>query len=137
MLNSYPALPATTTDTELIKYKGFQVAPAELEALLLEHPLVADSAVIGIYDESEATELPVAFITLSADSNKGNSDELAKQVRQWVDSRVSNHKKLRGGVRVRSEIPKSPSGKILRRVLRDELAQEAKGRKGQSLMAKL
>lgn len=120
---------------ELIKYKGYQVAPAEMEALLLEHPKVQDAAVVGIYDQSEATELPVAFI-VAGDNHKGSAEELSREVRQWVDSKVANHKKLRGGVRVRDAIPKSPSGKILRRLLRDELAEEAKSRSG-SLMAKL
>lgn len=111
---------------ELIKYKGFQVAPAEMEALLLEHPDVADAACIGIYDEAEATELPLAFIVLAASYN-GAREQLEQNVRKWIDGRVASHKKLRGGVRVRQEIPKSPSGKILRRLLRDEIAQEKKG----------
>ncbi|CAO1629029.1 unnamed protein product [Parajaminaea phylloscopi] len=108
---------------ELIKYKGFQVAPAEMEALLLEHPDVADAACIGIYDEEEATELPLAFIVPAANYT-GAPAALEKNVRAWVDGRVAGHKKLRGGVRVREEIPKSPSGKILRRLLRDEIAQK-------------
>lgn len=120
---------------ELIKYKGFQVAPAEMEALLLQHPRVGDAACIGVYDEAEATENVMAFIVPSADWS-GSQGELAKEVRAWVDRQVANHKKLRGGVRVRAEIPKSPSGKILRRLLRDEVAAEIQD-KAQAAKSKL
>ena len=96
---------------ELIKYKGFQVAPAELEALMITHPEVADVAVIGVPDE-EAGELPKAFVVAARDDL--DSDELM----DWVAGQVSPQKKIRQ-VEVIEEIPKSPSGKILRRVLRD------------------
>ena len=96
---------------ELIKYKGFQVAPAELEALIITHPEVADVAVIGVPDE-EAGELPKAFVVAVG-------DELdADQMMEWVAGQVSPQKKIRL-VELVDEIPKSPSGKILRRVLRD------------------
>ena len=96
---------------ELIKYKGFQVAPAELEALIITHPEVADVAVIGVPDE-EAGELPKAFVVAVG-------DELdADQMMDWVARQVSPQKKIRL-VELVDEIPKSPSGKILRRVLRD------------------
>jgi acyl-CoA synthetase (AMP-forming)/AMP-acid ligase II len=116
---------------ELIKYKGFQVAPAEIEAMLLTHPKVADSAVIGVYKPSEATELPRAYVVPRADAgiDVNNADQVkafADEVRQWFDSRVANHKKLRGGVCVESLIQKSPSGKILRRLYRDRIVAEAK-----------
>ncbi|OLY80599.1 putative 4-coumarate-CoA ligase 1 [Smittium mucronatum] len=105
---------------ELIKYKGFQVPPAELEALLLGHPHVADAAVIGKYVENQATEVPKAFITLKKDLPPNTTVESASSsIKDWVDSQVSNHKKLRGGVHVIDVIPKSAAGKILRRVLRD------------------
>ena len=92
---------------ELIKYKGFQVAPAELEALLLEHPQITDAAVIGRPDE-EAGEIPVAYIVgegLTADA-----------VMQFVSERVAPYKKVRA-VEFIDQIPKSASGKILRREL--------------------
>jgi acyl-CoA synthetase (AMP-forming)/AMP-acid ligase II len=95
---------------ELIKYKGFQVAPAELEALLQTHPAVVDVAVIGVPDE-EAGELPKAFVVAGAEV----TDE---ELLDYVAQRVSPHKRVRVIERVQ-EIPKSPSGKILRRVLRD------------------
>ena len=95
---------------ELIKYKGFQVAPAELEALLLTHPAVADTAVIPSPDE-EAGEVPKAFVVL-----KAGSEAAAEELMSFVAARVAPHKKLRL-VEFIDQIPKSPSGKILRRVL--------------------
>lgn len=114
---------------ELIKYKGNQVAPAELEALLLQNSKVADCAVLGIYDDSEATEFPRGYVVPA--ESAGVKDEktkaaFEKEIQDWVNKQVANHKKLRGGVRVIEVVPKSPSGKILRRILRDQQAQEAK-----------
>jgi 4-coumarate--CoA ligase len=97
---------------ELIKYKGFQVPPAELEALLLEHPAVADAAVIGLPDD-EAGEIPVAFVVLKA----GRQADAAA-IQAHVASQVAHYKQLRR-VEFVGAIPKSASGKILRRVLRD------------------
>jgi acyl-CoA synthetase (AMP-forming)/AMP-acid ligase II len=98
---------------ELIKYKGFQVPPAELEALLISHPAVTDAAVIGVPDE-EAGELPKAFVV--AEEN-ARDDELL----EYVAERVAPQKRIRLIERVK-EIPKSPSGKILRRVLAEREA---------------
>ena len=109
---------------ELIKYKGFQVAPAELEGLLVGNHLVADACVVGIYDEAQATELPLAFV-VKAEKYKGMEDEkLENEICKWVASKVSNHKRLRGGIRFVNDIPKSAAGKILRRVLRDQIKEE-------------
>ena len=96
---------------ELIKYKGFQVAPAELEALLLSHPKIADAAVIGVRDE-EGEEVPKAFVVLREPMGPD-------EIMDFVASRVAPHKKVRR-VEVVDQIPKSPTGKILRRVLRDK-----------------
>jgi acyl-CoA synthetase (AMP-forming)/AMP-acid ligase II len=93
---------------ELIKYKGSQVAPAELEALLLTHPAIADAAVIGIPDE-EAGEVPKAFVV-------PNAPLTPRGVTAFVAEHVAPYKKVRA-VELVDEIPKSPSGKILRRVL--------------------
>jgi acyl-CoA synthetase (AMP-forming)/AMP-acid ligase II len=98
---------------ELIKYKGFQVPPAELEALLISHPAVADAAVIGVPDE-EAGELPKAFVVAEEET----TDE---ELLEFVAERVSPQKRVRLIERV-EEIPKSPSGKILRRVLAEREA---------------
>jgi acyl-CoA synthetase (AMP-forming)/AMP-acid ligase II len=93
---------------ELIKYKGFQVAPAELEALLLSHPAIADVAVIPSPDE-EAGEVPKAFIVLKGEATP-------ESIMAWVAERVSPQKKIRR-IQFVDEVPKSLSGKILRRVL--------------------
>ncbi len=99
---------------ELIKYKGFQVAPAELEALCVEHPGVTDAAVIPVPDE-EAGEIPKAFLVLKDDGTTPSD------VQEFVAGKVSTYKQIRA-VEVVEEIPKSASGKILRRVLRDREA---------------
>lgn len=93
---------------ELIKYKGLQVAPAELEALLLGHPGIADAAVIPVPDP-DAGEIPKAFVVL-------RSPLTAEQVMAFIAERVSSYKKVRQ-VEFVDAIPKSPSGKILRRLL--------------------
>jgi 4-coumarate--CoA ligase len=108
---------------EMIKYKGFQVPPAELEALLLTHLLVEDVIVIGIVDCSQATELPRAYI-VPRDRSILTTDEtsraaIADAIIKWTAENVSNHKKLRGGIVFVDSIPKSPSGKLLRRVIRE------------------
>lgn len=97
---------------ELIKYKGFQVAPAELEAVLLEHPSVADAAVIPSPDE-EAGEVPKAFVVLRSN---GEASPTTEELISYVAARVAPHKKIRR-LELIDQIPKSPSGKILRRVL--------------------
>ena len=107
--------------------KGFQVAPAELEAILLQHPSISDVAVLGKgshdpddvssvtvqgVDDERSGELPQAFVVR-------NSDELSEQeVEDFVKGQVAEHKQLKGGVNFIKEIPKSPSGKILRRLLK-------------------
>ena len=93
---------------ELIKVKGYQVAPAELESLLLDHPLIADAAVIPVFD-AESGEAPKAFVVARGAVS-------AEDVRAFIHERVSHYKRLREVVFV-DTIPKSPSGKILRRVL--------------------
>ncbi|VVC29735.1 AMP-binding, conserved site,AMP-binding enzyme, C-terminal domain,AMP-dependent synthetase/ligase [Cinara cedri] len=97
---------------ELIKYNGYQVAPAELEALLLTHPDIEDAAVIGLPNIS-AGELPMAFIVKSQNSTLSEEDVVL-----FVHRQVSAQKRLRGGVQFVNSIPKNPSGKILRRVLK-------------------
>jgi acyl-CoA synthetase (AMP-forming)/AMP-acid ligase II len=96
---------------ELIKYKGYQVPPAELEALLVGHPAVADAAVIPIPDEAGG-EAPKACVVCAGDEI--DADELMA----WVAERVAPYKRIRA-VEVVDEIPKSASGKIMRRLLRD------------------
>lgn len=99
---------------ELIKYKGVAVPPAEVEAVLLNHPSIVDTAVVGVPD-GEAGELPRAYIVLAPGAVLSPADVAA-----WVHARVSPHKRLRGGVVAVAAIPKSPAGKVLRRLLVQE-----------------
>ncbi|KAL7778180.1 hypothetical protein CFE70_004857 [Pyrenophora teres f. teres 0-1] len=105
---------------ELIKVKGMQVAPAELEALLLDHPDVQDVAVIGVH--ANDTELPRAYIVLRTADKK--TPATAETIKSWLAERVSRFKRLEGGVHFVDAIPKNPTGKILRRELREMAAGE-------------
>ena len=96
---------------ELIKYKGYQVPPAELEALLLSHESIADAAVIGVQDD-EGEEVPKAFVVLQPGAEMD-----ADAVMSFVAENVAPHKKVRQ-VAFIEQIPKSASGKILRKDLR-------------------
>ncbi|MBS1843018.1 MAG: AMP-binding protein [Actinobacteria bacterium] len=97
---------------ELIKYKGYQVPPAELEAVLLQHPLVKDAAVVPkLRDDGE--EVPKALVALDAGAELDGGELI-----DWFGERVAPYKRIRE-VEFVAEIPKSPSGKILRRLLRD------------------
>ena len=97
---------------ELIKYKGFQVPPAELEGLLLEHPAIADAAVVPKPDV-ESGEVPKAFVVARQDVEVSGED-----VMSFVAARVATFKHIRE-VEFIDAIPKNPSGKILRRMLMD------------------
>jgi acyl-coenzyme A synthetase/AMP-(fatty) acid ligase len=97
--------------------QAFQVSPAELEAHLLTHPDVADVAVIGVQDDA-AGEIPKAYIVRAKDSTSSD-EELALDIQKHVEQHKAHYKWLRGGVEFIDAIPKSPSGKILRRYLRD------------------
>ncbi|KAJ7514058.1 hypothetical protein O6H91_23G024700 [Diphasiastrum complanatum] len=99
---------------EIIKYKGFQVPPAELEAILISHPDIADAAVVGQKD-AKAGEVPVAFVV-----KKKGSDISEEQVKEFVAKQVVFYKKLQTVYFV-DTIPKSPAGKILRKDLRSRL----------------
>ena len=96
---------------EVIKYKGYQVAPAELEALLLTHPDVVDAGVVGV--ERDGLEIPRAFVV-----TRDGADPGAGELMEWVASRVTPYKKVRD-IRFVPEIPKNATGKILRRELRE------------------
>jgi acyl-CoA synthetase (AMP-forming)/AMP-acid ligase II len=98
---------------ELIKYKGYQVAPAELEAVLLGHPEIADAAVIGVLDEESGDELPKAFVVRAPGSSISEDDVVAH-----VAEHVAPHKKVRL-VEFIEQVPKSMAGKILRKELKN------------------
>ncbi|ORY09232.1 acyl-CoA synthetases/AMP-acid ligases II [Clohesyomyces aquaticus] len=118
----------TERKKELIKYKGNQVAPAELEAILNSHPYVSEGAVCALWDEEQGTEVPIAYVALTPDVMKSGKhrDEICMEIREHVDTKVAPYKKLRGGVVVLDEIPKSGNGKVLRRLLPARLARERK-----------
>lgn len=111
---------------ELIKYNGFQVPPAELEGLLASHPSINDVAVIGVYDKSQATEVPRAYVVLKPGIQGDKTTET--EIMEWLSARVASYKRLRGGVRFVEMVPKSPSGKILRRLLKVEVNEEEQKR---------
>ncbi|ROT34665.1 AMP-binding enzyme [Sodiomyces alkalinus F11] len=115
---------------ELIKVKGHQVAPAELEAHLLTHPFVSDCAVIQVPDE-RAGEVPKAFVVKGPDAAGKPDEEIARAICKHVEDHKARHKWIKGGVEFIEAVPKSPSGKILRRLLRDKekQARQAKGAK--------
>ncbi|XP_052743142.1 uncharacterized protein LOC112057207 [Bicyclus anynana] len=104
---------------ELIKYKAYQVPPAEIEAVLLKHPSIREAGVVGIPDPA-AGEVPLAFVVLQPGVTLTQ-----KEIQDYVAERLSNPKHLRGGVRFIDEVPKNQTGKILRR----ELRKIAKSRK--------
>lgn len=102
---------------DLIKFRGDQVSPSELESLLKAHPAVSDAAVIG-FPDPEVGELPTAFIV------SVNDDDLTEiEIIQYVDENAAPHKKLRGGVVFINSIPRSEEGEILRTELRDKMIQ--------------
>ncbi|KAK1269433.1 4-coumarate--CoA ligase-like 9 [Acorus gramineus] len=107
---------------ELIKYKGFQVAPAELEAILLSHPSVEDAAVFGLPDE-EAGEIPASCVVMGR-----GAEEREEEVMKFVASNVASYKRVRV-LHFVDTIPKSPSGKIMRRLLRDNMMKRLSDKK--------
>lgn len=128
---------------DLIKFKGFQVAPTELEGKLVNHPLVQDAAVIGVYDTSIHSEVPRAYIVHAKRGGTGcdpatgapedeHSIRDAEEIKSWFDKQVAGHKRLRGGIRFLNEIPKSASGKILKKDIKD-LARREEVRQGAKL----
>ncbi|KAH8886696.1 acetyl-CoA synthetase-like protein [Thozetella sp. PMI_491] len=116
---------------ELIKVKGHQVAPAELEAHLLAHPAVDDCAVIAVHDEKDG-EVPKAFVVKPPSMASRKDEEVAAEIIKHVKDHKAHYKSLKGGVEFIEVIPKSPSGKILRRLLRDK-EREARRARGAKL----
>lgn len=98
----------------MIKFKGLQVAPADIEAVLIEHDQILDAGVVGIPDPQLAgNEIPQAFIV----RKPGKSSISEEDVKRYVRENLASHKQLRGGVRFTDVIPRNLSGKILRRKL--------------------
>ncbi|RDB15263.1 4-coumarate--CoA ligase-like 7 [Hypsizygus marmoreus] len=126
---------------EIMKVKGFQVAPAELEGCILDHKDVSNACVVGIPDDYSG-EVPLAFVVLTSDAARSVKDDpsaaekiKASIIKHVADNKVS-YKHLAGGVEFRTSIPISPSGKLLRRILRDE-AKALKAGKAIKAKAKL
>ena len=89
---------------------------------MVAHKDVIDACVIGVEDRTQATEVPRAYLVLSPNVEAGAAK--AKELADWVAGQVAPHKKLRGGIRFIQQVPKSPSGKILRRLMRDQARKE-------------
>lgn len=107
---------------ELIKVRGFQVAPPELEAALLSHPQIIDAAVIGITFPGYNLEFPRAYVVRRPSDTGSALTE--KSVQEYALRRVAEYKALTGGVKFVGSIARNPSGKILKRVLREDAKQE-------------
>ncbi|KAJ0106816.1 cetylsynthetase-like protein [Diaporthe amygdali] len=123
-LDERGAIHITDRLKELIKVRAYQVAPAELEAVLCSSEAVADAGVIGIYDNSQATEWPRAYVVprnaeLIQKGDRKGLEKLAQELKALVEKRTAKYKWLIGGIVFTDAIPKSPSGKILRRVIKD------------------
>ncbi|KAI0034004.1 amp dependent CoA ligase [Vararia minispora EC-137] len=124
---------------EIMKVRGFQVAPAELEGHLLKHAAVDDCCVVGVPDDYSG-EVPLAFVVLSIAtakslvSNPANAAAVKAEIAKWVADNKVAYKKLAGGVEFVDAIPKNPSGKLLRRVLR-ERAKALRAEQGKAKVA--
>lgn len=118
------SLAITDRIKELIKVQAYQVAPAELEAVLCSSDEVADAGVVGIFDSNAATEWPRAFVVPAGatDMSEDELKALGDRLRLLVEKRTAKYKWLKGGVVFVKQIPKSPSGKILRRVMKQGMS---------------
>lgn len=110
---------------ELIKVRGFQVAPPEIEGVLLGHPEIVDAAVVGVKFGRDDSEFPRAYVVRRP--GPGGEKLTEEDVKTHVKSRLAKFKSLEGGVKFVDAIPKNASGKILKRVLRDVAQKEVGG----------
>lgn len=106
---------------ELIKVRGWQVSPTELETCLLTDPAIIDVAVVGVDFQDGRGELPRAYVVLDPVMADQVKDE---EIQEYLNSRLANYKALAGGVRRLQEIPRSTSGKILKKILREQAKKE-------------
>lgn len=102
---------------ELIKFRGNQIAPTELEAVLLLHPKVADAGVCGVYHKKLDTEIPIGFVTLQEGIPAEQRQEILREASEFVNARVAPYKKFREELYYLETLPKNTSGKLLRRDL--------------------
>jgi acyl-coenzyme A synthetase/AMP-(fatty) acid ligase len=111
---------------ELIKYKGNQIAPAELDAILLSHPLVTDAAVVGIPTKEKDSEVPLGCVSLASSVEARDIENVLEQIKKFVDAKVSPYKRLRGGLFHVEVLPKTSTGKVMRRTLPEIVAGKRK-----------
>lgn len=115
---------------DIIKVKGYQVSPVELEEILASHPKVAEVAVVGVPDEKMG-EVPRAYVILKdGESVVGQTEEA--EFMAFVNSKVASFKRLAGGVKFVSELPKNLIGKVLKKALQDQAKEEASALEGAS-----
>ncbi|KAJ9650239.1 hypothetical protein H2198_010451 [Neophaeococcomyces mojaviensis] len=120
---------------EMIKVKGLQVAATEVEDTLLDHPerLVVDACVAGVDNgRGDGSLFPRAWVVLSPEGKKQGEATVARKLNEYVAQRLSKHKHLAGGIELVDSIPRTPSGKMLRREMRDMYHQRIKASKSQS-----
>ena len=115
---------------------SFQVAPSELESILIQHPLVREAAVISVWSAGEATEVPRAFVALTDEAIASGQQEShhARSILRFVTDKVSSYKRLRGGVFIIDALPRNPTGKVLKKTLK-ELDPGLSGPSSESIVA--
>jgi acyl-coenzyme A synthetase/AMP-(fatty) acid ligase len=111
---------------EMIKYKGNQVAPAELEDILASHPDVVEAAVCAVWDSSQQTEVPVGYVTLKPSTAESDYPAMLDRILQHTNGLVAPYKKIRGGLYYLPSIPKNPTGKVMRAMLPARVEAAAK-----------
>lgn len=94
--------------------------------MLLSHPKVKDAAVCAIYDETDQTEVPMGYVVIEGSADEASTKRVLQEINAYVNERVSPYKRLRGGLERIDEIPKGPTGKVLRRALPARLLAESK-----------
>jgi acyl-coenzyme A synthetase/AMP-(fatty) acid ligase len=105
----------------MIKVRGWQVSPSELEACLLTHPSIADAAVIGVQPGGSQSELPRAYVVKKHSSDASITES---EVYGYLHARLANYKALSGGVEFIDSIPRNSTGKIARNQLRERAAND-------------
>jgi 4-coumarate--CoA ligase len=96
------------------------VNPGEIEEIISHHPHIEDVCVAAVWDDSQATEHPRAYVVARRGTAQHDFEKTAYEIRELVDSKVSGYKKLRGGVLFLEQLPRNPTGKILRRLIPSE-----------------
>lgn len=104
----------------------FQLSPTEIEEIIGQHENVADAAVTSVWDDSEATEIPRAFVVPKVKVYSPDHEKFSQEIQRMVATKVAGYKKLRGGVFFVDQLPRNPTGKLLRRELRNLAQRKAK-----------